>query len=130
MRRIIYDSVVPIILGNEKLAYKIAASLFFRYGLVSNIFAESRSFASHFAFFTLYHTLPSSKNDCFVLMSLDRFYTERGESTYLLIPTNEEYAALIKRNLENLERKFIIRDSDDVVGKRDVFPLVAQKKGL
>ena len=122
-------SVTPIILGSTATAYKTAAHLFFRYGLISNIFAKSRTLASNLLFFVSFHPLPKSRNDCFTLMALERFYVEHGESTYLLILADSEYSGFIRRNRDTLETRFILRCPDDVTGDRFIFPL-PQKKGL
>ena len=128
MRSVISTSVTPIILGNDRTAYRTAAHLFFKYGLISNIFAKTRTFASSFVFFAPFHPLPASNNDCFTLMALEKFYVEHGESTYLLIPSDEELEGFTKRNLELLEKKFIVRTPNDIMGEAAIFPL-APKKG-
>ena len=121
--------MTPIILGNTSAAYKVAARLFFRYGLISNIFARTQTIASHLLFFTRFNPLPESRNDCFTLMALERFYVEQGESTYLLIPADGEHEDFVKRNSDVLETKFILRRPEDVMREGDIFPL-APKKGF
>jgi hypothetical protein len=128
-RSTISASVTPIILGGTPMAYKTAAHLFFRYGLISNIFATSQTLASRLVFFTRFNPLPESRNDCFALMSLERFYVEQGESTYLLIPADRDQEDFVKRNSDALETKFILRRPKDVMCDGDIFPL-APKKGF
>ncbi len=125
MRRAIRTSVVPVLLGLDGASYRIAFELFWRYGIISNIFAQKRTLASYFTPFISFYTLPLSQNGEFIIMSLEKFCTEVGEITFLLIPCNDFYEKFVEKNRTRLESRFIIRRADEI-GER-LFPITAVK---
>ncbi len=126
MRRAIRTSVIPILLGLDKSTYKIAFTLFRRYGLISNIFAKERDLASYFCIFTSFHKLPESHRAAFTEMALEKFSSEAGEMTFLLIPCTDEYIDFVESDRQKLESIFIIRAQSDI--NEDLFPLSAPKQ--
>ena len=125
MRSTVSISVKPVLLGGGKLSMKIALSLFLRYMVSSCVFSKELPIYRKLLPIVRFKELPKSKNDKLTLMALDHFVKEYGESTYLLIPCDKEHAALVSRNREALENKFIIRSPEEILAQRELFPLAA-----
>lgn len=122
MRMTVSTSVKPVLLGGGGTAFKVAVCLFCRYALRSHLFSQKK-FLALSPLLASRHALPSTANDRFVIMDLERIPTEYGESTYLLIPCTPECASLVSRNRTRLESRFIIRSPREIFEKRELFPL-------
>lgn len=129
MRSTITMSVKPILLGGSFETIKTATLLFLRYSLCSCVFVQKTTFISRFVPFILCRALPN-QNDRFLLMSLEHHTQEYGESTYLLIPCTNIHRRFVERNLETLEKRFIIRYPEEILAKRKLFPITAKGKDL
>ena len=123
MRGAVSFSVTPIMLGFGNMTLKTARSLFFKYFLVSNVFDRNARFYIRLLPFVSFVRLAPSQSDSFTLMALDRFTSEYGDSTYLLIPCTEEFKSFTERNRDALESRFIIRSPEQILEYRELFPL-------
>ena len=123
MRSTVSVAVKPVLLGGEKLALKIALLLFLRYMVSSCVFSKELPFFRKLLIFARFKELPSSKNDKLTVMALEHYANEYGDSTYILIPCDEEHAELVWRNKEILENRFIIRTPEEILYQREIFPL-------
>ena len=130
MRTTIMMSVKPIILGRSAKAVCVATYIFLRYSLFSAIFAKKIPLTYRMIPFARLIALPRSANDRFIIMSLEHFAREQGDSTYLLIPCTEGYRGFVERHRDTLESKFIIRHPDDVLKTGSIFPIAAKGKDL
>lgn len=115
MRDVISGTVIPVFLGNTKYARMLARRFFWRFGVISYIFDRADAKGVKFMVSAVSRPLPITENDEFDLLSLERFATDMGELTYLLIPCTKSFSSLVFRNRDKLEGRFIIRSRGEML---------------
>ena len=109
MREVLSYSVTPMLLGNNKRSRRLARRLFWRFGLRSSVFDAKSSRELDFMISSSFSPLPETSDDEFIILGLERFASERDDTTCLLVPCSHKFVELIKRNKNKLEARFIIR---------------------
>ena len=126
MKNTIAWSVKPIILGDGRVASRLAFFLFFKHWLRAAVFGRRRTPPLASPLFAKYRKIPDIKDE-FLIMTLERFAEESCEwSTLLLIPTTEEYRRVVESNRDRLEKRYIIRTPESIMENDELFP-VGQK---
>ena len=108
-KKMLKDSVIPVILGDNAGAHLLALRIFLSCGVVSYVCSAKRSFLSFIDPFAKHFPLFCESGSTAALESL--FYIASSPDYLpMLIPCTKEFSALISENSELLESRFIISD--------------------
>lgn len=105
---------LPFILGNTKQAHGLSMRIFNKYGIVSLI-CDSRRHALDFLDFSS-KSLRICRTDSPRLLC-EQLIALAEQSSYTLpivIPVGEEYARMIEREREMIEKRFIISSAEEL----------------
>ena len=115
IREAVSCSVIPMLIGDNKISHRLARRLFWRYSVRSHVFDRQCSCALRLMLSASFSPLPVTDDDEFILMTLERFARERDGFTYLLVPCSKSSKAFIDRNRAALGTGFIIRSPGELI---------------
>lgn len=110
-KKMLKDSVIPVILGDNAGAHLLALKIFLSCGVVSYVCSAKRSALSFIDPFAKHFPLFCESGSAAALESLT-YIASNPDYLPILIPCTKEFSALVSENSELLESRFIISDSD------------------
>ena len=108
-------TLFPIFLGNDHTSRHLASKLFYSTGISSLICDKRRCALDLFAMSYRFYPLYKSCDDTLLSEQLMALSRKHSELTLLLIPTTEEYSAAVDRLASQLEARFIITDTENLL---------------
>lgn len=105
---------MPLLLGSNRLSHRLCAATFNRYGIVSLILDTKRSprdlvsVSSHF-------WLLSSADSQLIRDEIISLCGQYPDALPILVPTSDEYRAIVESAADELERYMIIRSPEELL---------------
>jgi len=109
--------LVPILLGISPETSEAAHRTFKKYGVVSHVFCDKIPFSMHFSLCMKFHVIPHTEGEQLMLRALLDFadQLENADLILYLTPCTEAYANLIWLHKEQLERRFVLADKQEML---------------
>ena len=101
---------VPYLLGNTPLSHRIAARIFYKYGIVSLICDEGRSPLCALDIACRYLPLSPSSEPRIIAEQLLSLCEQQPYTLPIIIPVSPKYEKAVKSERAALEHKFVIAD--------------------
>ena len=104
---------IPFLLGSNKRSHALSGKIFRKYGIVSFILDEKRSFSDFFDISSSFFPISSGESSllCEQLVAL----ADREPYTLpLLIPTSPQYERAVSEQTELLQKHFVLCDAERV----------------
>lgn len=116
MNDVLSGAIVPVLLGMTAEASETAHRLYRRHGVMSHVFCDKIPLTSRLSLCMKFHRIPTTAGDALMLQALSDFADQLGNADLILylIPCNEHYTKLVWDHAENLERRFVIADRDEM----------------
>lgn len=116
MNDVLSGAIVPVLLGMTAEASETAHRLYRRHGVMSHVFCDKIPLTSRLSLCMKFHRIPTTVGDALMLQALSDFADQLGNADLILylIPCNEHYTKLVWDHAENLERRFVIADRDEM----------------
>ncbi len=99
---------MPVLLGTGEGVYALSHAFFHDYGITPLILTDREDALLSVSFCAYIRCAPYHKNEGILLHTLDELYVSTRGKSLLLIPTDGESLALIKRNLRFFETRFLL----------------------
>ena len=116
MNDVLSRAIVPVLLGVTPEAGETAHRMYRRHGVLSHVFCDKIPFPARLSLCMKFHRIPDTTNDRLMLQALEDFADQLGNADLILylIPCNEHYTKLVWDHVEDLERRFVIADRDEM----------------
>lgn len=108
-RNMLRESLIPVLLGDNARAHRLALRIYLRCGVVSYVCDTKKSLFNAIDPFSRYFPLFSREMDGVALKSLS-YVASNADYLPLLIVCDDSLSELVKNNREYLEPRFIISD--------------------
>ncbi|MBR3894641.1 MAG: hypothetical protein IKJ35_05780 [Clostridia bacterium] len=114
---VLSGELVPILLGISPETSETAHRMFRKYGIVSHVFCDKIPFALHFSLCMKFHVVPHTEGEQLMLRALSDFadQLENADLILYLTPCTEAYANLTWLHREQLERRFVLADKQEML---------------
>ena len=100
--------VLPVLLGTGEGAYALSHAFFHDYGITPLILAEREDALLSVSFCAYIRCAPYHRDEGILLHTLDELYASTRGKSLILIPTDSESLALMKRSLRFFETRFLL----------------------
>ena len=116
MNDVLSGAIVPVLLGVTPEASETAHRMYRQHGVLSHVFCDRIPLASRLSLCMKFHSVPATTGDALLLQALSDFADQLGNADLILylIPCNEHYTNLVWDHAEELERRFVIADRDEM----------------
>ena len=116
MADVLSGELVPVLLGLSPEANETAHRMYRKYGVVSHVFCDKIPLPMRLTLCMKYHVIHHTKDEMLMLHALDDFAGQLSNADVILylIPCTEGYANMVWQNRDELERRFVIADTDEI----------------
>ena len=116
MNDVLSGAIVPVLLGMSIEASETAHRMYRRHGVMSHVFCDRIPLASRLSLWMKFHRVPKTAGEQLMLQALTDFADQLGNADLILylIPCDEHYTNLVWDHAEELERRFVIADRDEM----------------
>lgn len=113
---ILSGELVPVLLGHSPETVETAHRMYRKYGVVSHVFCEHVSIVQRFSLCMKFHTVARTQDERLMLEALTDFSNQLGHADIILylVPCTEGYANMIWHHRDELERRFVIADKEEM----------------
>ena len=118
-------TLLPVFLGNNNTSRRLASKLFYKTGRSALICDKRRCALDLFAMSYSFYPLYKSDDDTLLSEQLIMLSQRHSELTLLLIPTTKEYSAAVDRLAAQLEARFIIKDTENLLISQPVADMMS-----
>ncbi len=117
MSDVLSGELVPVLVGLTAEAGETARRMYRKYGVVSHVFCDRIPISMRLSLCMKFHIIRHSDGNLPLMMRALTDYAEQlgnADVILYLIPCTEQYANMIFQNRDELERKFVIADKDEM----------------
>ena len=116
MNDVLSGAIVPVLLGMSTEASETAHRMYRRHGVMSHVFCDKIPIAMRLSLCMKFHRIPKTDGEQLMLQALTDFADQLGNADLILylIPCNEHYTKIVWDHTEELERRFVIADRDEM----------------
>lgn len=116
MNDVLSGAIVPVLLGITTEASETAHRMYRRHGVLSHVFCDRIPLPSRLSLCMKFHRIPETAGEQLMLQALTDFADQLGNADLILylIPCNEHYTKLVWDHAEELERRFVIADRNEM----------------
>ena len=116
MNDVLSGAIVPVLLGLTTESGETAHRMYRRHGVISHVFCNRIPFSMRLSLCMKFHRIPNTTGDELMLQALTDFADQLGNADLILylIPCNEHYTKLVWDHAEELERRFVIADREEM----------------
>ena len=116
MNDVLSGAIVPGLLGMTPEASETAHRMYRRHGVISHVFCDRIPLASRLSLCMKFHRVSKTSGEQLLLQALCDFADQLGNADLILylVPCNEHYTNLVWNHTEELERRFVIADRDEM----------------
>ena len=116
MNDVLSGAIVPVLLGLTTESSETAHRMYRRHGVMSHVFCDRIPFAMRLSLCMKFHRIPETAGDRLLLQALEDFADQLGNADLILylIPCDEHYTKLVWDRSDELERRFVIADRDEM----------------
>lgn len=116
MNDVLSGAIVPVLLGLTTEASETAHRMYRRHGVISHVFCDRIPLSSRLSLCMKFHRIPETAGDRLLLQALEDFADQLGNADLILylIPCDEHYTKLVWDRSDELERRFVIADRDEM----------------
>ena len=116
MNDVLSGAIVPVLLGLTTEASETAHRMYRRHGVISHVFCDKIPLPSRLSLCMKFHRIPNTTGDELILQALTDFADQRGNADLILYlsPCDEHYTKLVWDRSDELERRFVIADRDEM----------------
>lgn len=116
MNDVLSGAIVPVLLGLTTEASETAHRMYRRHGVISHVFCDKIPLPSRLSLCMKFHRIPNTTGDELMLQALTDFADQLGNADLILylIPCDEHYTKLVWDRSDELERRFVIADRDEM----------------
>ncbi len=116
MNDVLSGAIVPVLLGLTSEASETAHRMYRRHGVMSHVFCDRIPLTSRLSLCMKFHRIPETTGDGLLLQALTDFADQLGNADLILylIPCTEHYTKLVWDHVQELERRFVIADHDEM----------------
>ena len=113
---VLSGELVPILLGYSPEAHETAQRMYRKYGVISHVFCDKRNLSMRLSLCMKPHTVKHTANELLMMQALTDFSDQLSNKEVILylIPCTEEYAKMVWEYREQLERRFVIADKQEM----------------
>ena len=115
-KRVLCGELVPVLLGVSPESLQTARRYFRQFGTISHVFCERVPLSLRLSFCIKFHTVRHASGDRLMIDALKDYATQLGNADLILylLPCTVEYANLVWRNHEELERFFVLAKQEEM----------------
>ncbi len=108
--------LIPVLLGQSAEAYETAHRMYRRYGVVSHVFCDHITLSMRLSLCMKFHTVRHTADERLMLEALNDFSEQLGHADVILylIPCTEIYANMVWHHRDELERRYVIADKQEM----------------
>ena len=116
MNDVLSGAIVPVLLGVTPEASDTAHRMYRQHGVISHVFCDRIPFSMRLSLCMKFHRVPETTDERLMLQALTDFADQLGNADLILylIPCNEHYTKLVWDHAEELERRFVIADREEM----------------
>ena len=116
MNDVLSGAIVPVLLGVTSEASETAHRMYRQHGVISHVFCDHIPLSMRLSLCMKFHRVPETKGEQLLLQALSDFADQLGNADLILylIPCDEHYTNLVWDHAEELERRFVIADRDEM----------------
>ena len=116
MNDVLSGAIVPVLLGMTPEASETAHRMYRRHGVMSHVFCDRIPLVSRLSLCMKFHRIPKTSGEQLLLQALSDFADQLGNADLILYlsPCNEQYTNLVWDHVEELERRFVIANRDEM----------------
>ena len=116
MNDVLSGAIVPVLLGMSTEASETAHRMYRRHGVMSHVFCNKVPLTMRLSLCMKFHRIPTTVGDRLLLQALADFADQLGNADLILylIPCDEHFTKLVWDHTEELERRFVIADRDEM----------------
>lgn len=126
--------IVPVLLGGDLNSYNVARAFHEKYGVRTHVFGRYPIGPTKNSKIVIFHTVPKMDIDDIMVEELRNFAEKNADARLILLGCTDDYAAMIIRNKERLEDKYVCPYIDeplmDKLVSKAVFYEMCDKYGI
>ena len=127
-------NIVPVLLGGDLNSYNVARAFHEKYGVRTHVFGRYPIGPTKNSRIVIFHTVPKMDIDDIMVEELRNFAEKNADARLILLGCTDDYAAMIIRNKERLEDKYVCPYIDeplmDKLVSKAVFYEMCDKYGI
>lgn len=126
--------LVPVLLGGDLNSYNVARAFHEKYGVKTHVFGRYPIGPTKDSRIVDFHVIPKLDTDDIMVAEMRNFAEKNGGAALILLGCTDDYAAMIIRNKERLEDKYICpyieEELMDRLVSKAVFYEMCEKYGI
>ncbi|MBE6538635.1 MAG: ATP-grasp domain-containing protein [Ruminococcaceae bacterium] len=126
--------LVPVLLGGDLNSYNVARAFHEKYGVKTHVFGRYPIGPTKDSRIVDFHVVPKLDTDDIMVAEMRNFAEKNGGAALILLGCTDDYAAMIIRNKDRLEDKYICPYIDaelmDKLVSKAVFYEMCEKYGI